>query len=328
MTLWIIERVGLLVLFFLLWITLTGMAPISADALFAYAVELEQKGDYGRSATEFGRYIHFVQNFPIDELPRLEEAYFRLAMNLSENGETEASFKAFSSFGERWPSSHFIPQALLRMGSLYEDGGRFSLARQCYERLMQLYPDEKISSIGHLRLLWLALSEPVDLITARIHLAQITHPDFQNKRNLIEKEFNALEQLPEKSAQWALLWSIFFPGAGHCYLGRFKESIFSFLSNFLLIMATIQSFRKGIWVLGILLALIEIGWYSGTVFSSVNLAHRINLEMRNSWRMEHRHLFFVRDHEVFQGPSNSDVSQGDKRHPTGTMEPRSRLSAH
>ncbi len=234
MTRSIVERVGLLVRFFLLWMLLTGMSPMSADALFSYAVELEQKGDYGRSATEFGRYIHFAERFSKDERPRLEEAHFRLAMNLAENGETQASLEAFSSFGERWPSSHFIAQALLRMGSLYEDSGRLSLAKQCYGRLIQHFSDEKISSIGHLRLLGLALSEPVDLITARTHLAQITHPDYQKKVNMMKKELNRLEQWPEKSPHWALVWSIFFPGAGHFYLGRLRESLFSFLSNFLL----------------------------------------------------------------------------------------------
>ncbi|MBF0426028.1 MAG: tetratricopeptide repeat protein [Magnetococcales bacterium] len=267
----------------------------SPAAVLAYACGLEAQGDHGRAATEFGRYLAFARQEPTAELPRLEEAMYRLADNLAQAGESDAALRAFAALGERFPGSRFIPRALLGMGYVYERSGATTEARQRYEKLLGMETDPEAAALAALRLAWLSLAQPGDEAMARRYLHAVVHAaqgekagetlqEYAGDAREMLQEVEALPRLPYKDPWLAGTLSAVLPGAGHLYLERPQDAGLVLASNGLLLLGTAQAFAKGISGLGVALAVVELGWYSGTVFSAVSLTHRYNQQLR------HEHL--------------------------------------
>ncbi|MEO5370799.1 MAG: tetratricopeptide repeat protein [Magnetococcus sp. DMHC-1] len=268
------------------WPKNAGGADLYApEEVFAYARELEKQGDHGRAATEFGRYVSFARRVPKNapHLPQLEEAMYRLAVNLSQAGELDAALRAFASLGEAFPQSRHIPQALLRMGLIYEQGKDVEESKRRYQKLVAMDPDSEWAALASLRLAWLSLEQPGEDAIARQYLQAVTHARYVKNAQSMLREMDALPLLPYKDSWVAGSLSALLPGAGHLYLERPRDAGFAFLSNGLLVAGTYQAFSRGISGLGAALAMVELGWYSGTVFSAVSLTHRHNQKLRHDY---------------------------------------------
>ncbi|MBF0339616.1 MAG: tetratricopeptide repeat protein [Magnetococcales bacterium] len=250
------------------------------EAVFAYALELEKNGDHKRAATEFGRYVSGGRLQGAESFPRLEEGMFRLAVNLAMANEVDGALRAFSVLGESFPKSEYIPVALLRMGLLYERAGATGEAILRYQRLADMKMDSQLGALSRLRLAWIAMGKPGEEEIARGHLRAVTNPRLAEPVRQVLRDLEQLPNLPYKDPWIAGVLTAVLPGAGHLYLDRPEDAGVAFLSNGLLIAGTIQSFSKGISGLGTALGLLELGWYSGTIFSSVSLTHKYNKHLR------------------------------------------------
>ncbi|MBF0270996.1 MAG: hypothetical protein HQL98_02815 [Magnetococcales bacterium] len=251
------------------------------EAVFAYGVELETQKDHRRAATEFGRYVSGGKREGRGVFPRLEEAMYRLAVNLAEAREVDPALRAFSELGAAYPKSPFVPMALLRMGLLYERAGNGGEAMQRYRHLAGMGMETELSALSRLRLAWLAMGKPGEEAVARGHLQAVTLPRLKEPVHELLRELEALPQLPYKDPWISGLLTAVLPGAGHLYLDRPDDAGVAFLSNGLLMAGTIQAFSKGVSGLGAALAVIELGWYSGTIFSAVSLTHKYNKRLRD-----------------------------------------------
>ena len=88
------------------------------------------------------------------------------------------------------------------------------------------------------------------------------------------------EKLPEKNPSTAGLFAALIPGLGHVYCNRYKDGMVAFLLNSLFIWAAVESFDQDHDVFGGILAALEVGWYSGNIYSAVNSAHKRNRKTR------------------------------------------------
>ncbi|MBF0190912.1 MAG: tetratricopeptide repeat protein [Magnetococcales bacterium] len=250
------------------------------EAVFAYGVDLESQKDHRRAATEFGRYVSGGKREGVEVFPRLEEAMYRLAVNLAEAREVDPALRAFSELGAVYPKSSFVPMALLRMGLLYERAGNTGEAMQRYRYLAGMGKENELDALSRLRLAWLAMGKPGEEEVARGYLQTVTLPRFKEPVHAMLREVEELPQLPYKDPWISGLLTAVLPGAGHLYLDRPDDAGVAFLSNGLLMAGTIQAFSKGVSGLGVALAVIEWGWYSGTIFSAVSLTHKHNKRLR------------------------------------------------
>ncbi|MBF0296561.1 MAG: tetratricopeptide repeat protein [Magnetococcales bacterium] len=264
----------------LIWAVDVRSDPRASEAIFAYAADLENKNDHPRAATEFGRYVFLARQGSREDFVRLEEAMYRHAVNLAHAKETDAALRAFSELGAAYPKSPLIPQALFQMGQVYERSGAVGEAKQRYQRLAGMGMDTEFSALSRLRLAWLALRRPGEETKAREHLQAVTHPKYADQAKGMLKGVEALPNLPYKTPWLAGTMSAVLPGAGHLYAERPRDAGFAFLSNGLLLAGTVQAFSKGITGLGAALSAVELGWYSGTIFSAVNLTHKYNQRLR------------------------------------------------
>ncbi|MBF0620527.1 MAG: tetratricopeptide repeat protein [Magnetococcales bacterium] len=250
------------------------MAP---EEVFAFGLDLENIADYDRAATEFLRYVSFAERHAksATEFPKLEESLYRAAINLARAGKTDTALKLFAQFGARFPDSRWIDSGLYRLSVIYENAGALNMAKQRLEQLIQRNHSTQLTDQARFRLAWLLLKQE-NLASARQQLQSVIDPDLTDKAILFQQAVDELEKQPKKNPRLAGLLSALVPGAGHLYLNRPKDAVFTFFSNGLLIGGTLQAFQNGISALGIVLGILEIGWYSGSIYSSVSLAHQQN----------------------------------------------------
>jgi hypothetical protein len=100
----------------------------------------------------------------------------------------------------------------------------------------------------------------------------------------LSKESLKGEQLPYKSPAVAGTLAAIIPGLGHVYNNRYRNGMVAFLLNGLFIRAAVESFDEDLEVLGGILAFLELGRYSGNIYSAVNATHKTNRKVRNDFR--------------------------------------------
>ncbi len=86
--------------------------------------------------------------------------------------------------------------------------------------------------------------------------------------------------LPEKSPWMAGLLAAILPGAGHLYSGRTRDAALVFSVNGAFVAATLEAIQKDNHALAGGLAMAELLWYSGNIFSAVGSAHKYNRIVR------------------------------------------------
>lgn len=259
--------------------TINVMAPLE---VYRFARELEHDGDFNRAATEYRRYISFAEQHPELELPQLEEAMFSLAGCLTQNNEHDKALKAYAAFGKRYPQSTRIAEGLLRLADIYQQAGDIDEAKNRFRAVLHHAPETAFADQARLELAFLAISEGDDA-EARQQLTAIRTEELAGRAAHIQQSMNDLAGT-DKNPLIAGGLSAILPGAGHYYAGRRRDATFAFLSNALLLAATLESFDENLDVLGGILALCEVGWYTGTIYSAVSLTHRHNNQQRQQLR--------------------------------------------
>jgi len=255
---------------------------MAAEELYLYAVDLQKSGDYQRAATEFGRYLSYSRRHPEETYPDHQEAMHRYAQSLEKSGEHNRALKAYADLGRFYPTSEKIPQAIFELGTIHENQNHIDSAKLRYGQLRQFVPGTAWDARATLRQAWQHLQLGEDQ-KANLKLQEIDHPDYLLHANKALDALPELGELPQKDPKTAAILSAILPGAGHAYVGRPKDARFAFLSNGLMIGATVEAFNRDMPALGAVLGVLELGWYSGTIFSASSLAHKYNKQQRDQF---------------------------------------------
>ena len=85
-----------------------------------------------------------------------------------------------------------------------------------------------------------------------------------------------IAEVPQKSPAVAGVLSAVLPGAGQAYCGEYGRAAISFLLNGLFIWGMVESFRRDHYVVGGILTVFELGWYSANLLNAVNSAEKYN----------------------------------------------------
>jgi hypothetical protein len=89
------------------------------------------------------------------------------------------------------------------------------------------------------------------------------------------------KRIPKKNPYVAGFLGI-IPGLGYLYSGYKQTAVASFIVNGLLMWGTIKAFKQGNEGLGIMLAFITGGFYSGNIYGSIVTAKRANEEAKKA----------------------------------------------
>jgi tetratricopeptide (TPR) repeat protein len=247
---------------------------IDADSQFGFAEHLFSDGQFEQAATEFNRFIYF---FPDDY--RAERALFQAAMSLFKGNHFQEAQRGFSQLVKRGSQGEYSSRSALMIAEC-----RFKLndIDGAVVSLQQLIHDTKDTAVrdeAWYRLAWIMI-ETADWQKAKSAFHQLSPMGSEKYRS--DKILSGLDDadtLPRKSPALAGFLSV-VPGAGHLYCDRPQDATVAFLLNTALAASAWQAFDRDMAWLGGLISFVEIGVYSGTLYSAVGSAHKYNRQKK------------------------------------------------
>jgi tol-pal system protein YbgF len=251
---------------------------IDSNEQYQFARQTLEKGEYQRAVVEFERFIHF---FP--ESDKVPEARYYVGMAYLKGKKYESARKTLNEVYDTYPGKLIAGKALLLIGESYYKQGFSEEAGTYFKRVIQEYPLPKLKSLAYYRLGWshMQANQWLEASDSFKHVEQGT-PLYPSALDLTEMSLKG-EQLSYKSPTTAGIMAI-IPGLGHVYTKRYKDGMVAFLLNGLTIWAAVEAFDEDLDVLGGLLTALEVGWYSGNIYSAVNSAHKYNRKVRDDFR--------------------------------------------
>ena len=267
----------LLVFLLLPKIALCAQITIDSDEQFRFAEQTMEKGDYLRAVVEFERLLQF---FPEDK--KVPKARLLIAQCYMKAKDYESARKILNEVLNGYKGTLVGGKALFLMGESYYEQGLYDEAERYFRGVIAAYPEPELRNSAVYRLGWIQMQ------TGKWHEASETFktvgaasPLFPNAQDLSVKSLGG-ELLPYKDPSTAGALSV-VPGLGHAYCDRYKDGVVAFLLNGLFIWATLEAFHEDQEVLGAVLGFVELGFYSGTVYSAVNSAHKYNRKLKGDF---------------------------------------------
>lgn len=252
---------------------------IDSEAQLRFARQYMAREDYGRAVTELERLVYF---FPRD--PGIPEARYLIGLCHLKNRDYETARKALEAVYKGYPEETLAGKALFLIGESYYIQGLPEEAALYFKRVVRDYPEADVKDAALYRLGWSHLQadrwqEAADTFRA-VDERSVLH---ESARGLSERGLQG-ELLPYKDPLAAGGMAGVLPGLGHAYCGRYKDGALAFLVNGLFLWAAVESFDNDQEVLGGILTFLELGWYTGNIYSAVNGAHKHNQRVRNEFR--------------------------------------------
>lgn len=244
--------------------------PFSESSLFDFAEHLLQQNDFDRAVTEFKRYL-----FLYPSGTRFDEASYLLGAALFYKKEFQEAVSHWERTLHSRPASAYQDQIRFMTGKAYWELGREDQALAHWEGLIREgRPDYR--AIACRAVLWALVKQKKWERADQI----LRDSPLQDAEKDLHRQYLAQAQhLPYASPAVAGLLAGVLPGAGHWYLNRKQDACVAFIVNGLFAWAAVTSFQKGNNGLGTLLTVMELAWYSGTIYSAVNSAHKHNRKM-------------------------------------------------
>ena len=257
---------------------LSRQLVIDSEEQFAFAVKYMDRGEYRRAIAEFERLIYF---FPEDE--KLPQARLLIGECYIRAKEYEAARNALEKVYKQYAPDKTAGRALFLIGESYYLQGVAEEAKYYFQRVLKENKNAELRDLALFRLgcslmkteNWSDAAKTFNMVkeTSPLHILSL---DFSKKS--LEGE-----QLPRKDPTTAGVMAGIIPGLGHVYCDRPKEGFVALLLNGLFIWAAVESFDNDNEVLGGILSFLEVGWYTGNIYSAVSAAHKYNRRIKRDF---------------------------------------------
>ena len=251
---------------------------IDSNDQFDFAYACMERGEHDQAVAEFERFIHFFQNDS-----RVSKARYLIGMCYLKSSRYELARKIFSRIIDANQGTRLAGKALFLIGESYYEQGEIHTAEYFFARVIEEYPFGDLKNSALYRLGW-ARMESNEWQKASGAFCKVDEQSrlYDNSRELAKQSLEG-EVLPYKDPAYAGTLAI-IPGLGHVYVSRYKSAAVAFVLNALFIWAAVEAFHQDHNVLGGILTFLEIGWYSGNIYSAINAAHKYNRKVRDDFR--------------------------------------------
>lgn len=257
---------------------------LTPEAQFQFAEHYFQQGEYYRAIGEYERFIYF---FP--HADNVERARYKICLSYLKGERYQQAIEAFQGFIEEYPDSGYALKSYLGMGEAYLSLKKYDMALSSLQNLITIAPDQELRDEAYYQKGWVYL-EMALWEKARETFENIS-PQNRDGYNLdqLMSELEKKRPLKRKNPTTAGVLAI-IPGAGHLYCERRRDALISFLLNGAMIYAAYEAFDNDLEGLGVVIALFELGFYSGNIYSAVSSAHKYNRDQEN------RYLHYLKEH--------------------------------
>ncbi|RTZ96316.1 MAG: hypothetical protein DSY90_11035 [Deltaproteobacteria bacterium] len=261
--------------------------PIDPDRQYAFAQSLYDARRFTRAAAEFERFVFL---FP-DHL-RAFDARLQAARAYYSGGQYQEATAACNSAINEEPDRD-VAQAYLLLSRCQVALNNFDQALITLHNLLSAAPAATIRDEARYLGAWIFI-ETARWPEARDWLQTIS--PHGRSRYSIEKLTSALshtDKISYKNARLAGLLAL-VPGAGHLYTHRNQDALVAFFLNTASFWAAYEAFDNDQPVLGGLLSIVGINFYTGNIYSAVSSAHKYNRRSAKSFILDLKRRFSVR----------------------------------
>ena len=264
------------VMFFAALLVAPSQASVpNPESTYGWIEYLFLQGETDQTIHEGLKFIYFHPTHRNSDQVRMfiGKSYFK-------NTEYEKAAEIFTGIAKGGSKQEIREDAALWVcNSLLEQGDLLGARRRCDEFLSG-YPESSIRDRILYQKAWSYLKdwkwESAEDTFGRID----SDSDIYASSQEMIKETQILRQQKEKSPLAAGLLSGVLPGSGYIYAAKWQTGIAAFIVNGIFIGASIEAFDQDLPVLASIIGLFELGWYSGTIYGSVNSARQYNYKMR------------------------------------------------
>ncbi|MBN1102733.1 MAG: tetratricopeptide repeat protein [Deltaproteobacteria bacterium] len=275
----------LCVVFLLLALFLPQVADLNAaeviirsDEQLRLAEEAMGKGEHQRAVVELERFLHF---FPDHE--KVARVRYLIGVCYLKGKAYEKARDALGQVIKTYPGSPIAGDALFMIGESYYRQGLPQEAEKIFQQVMAEYPEPEMKNRAIYRIGWCRMkTDRWKQASESFGAVDPGSPLHANAYLLSQKSLHG-ETLPSKDPTTAGVMAGLLPGLGHAYCERYKDGLVALVLNGLFIWATYEAFDQDHDVLGGILAFLELGWYSGNIYSAVNCAHKYNRAKKNDF---------------------------------------------
>ncbi|MFP4531216.1 MAG: tetratricopeptide repeat protein [Desulfobacterales bacterium] len=247
------------------------------DALFGYARHCFENQDYETAVIELKRFLYF---YPNDA--RAARASHHLGVSYFRLKKYDRAVNAFQKTVETYPDDKFAVESRFQISRCQLEMNNPDEAAAGLINLINETDQPAVKDRARYRLGWIAI-ETGRIGQSRTWFTRIS-PNRQADYKVAElqKDMARIKDLPHKRPFLAGLFSV-IPGGGYLYTGRYQDAAAAFVVNAALMGAAYESFDNDLEVLGGLLALIDAGFYAGSIYGGISSAHKFNQSAYNQY---------------------------------------------
>jgi len=272
-------KLGTSLFFFLFLFSIHSHAApeiaLDPERQFQFAEHYFQKAEYYRAIGEYERFIYF---FPDSD--KVELARYRIGLSFLKGERYQEAIQAFDALIEEYQNTGYALKSYIRASEAYVLLKSYDMALTGLRNLITVAPDQEVRDEAYYKEGWVYLEMGM-WEKARGCFEKIS-PQNRERYNLEQLSIELKKKTPikRKNPYTAGLLAI-IPGAGHLYCERKRDAFVSFLLNGVMIYAAYEAFDNDLDALGGVIALFELGFYSGNIYSAVSSAHKYNRDERN-----------------------------------------------
>lgn len=281
---WLVAAVTIAVCFFPVDSYATPTVFLDPERQFQFAEHYFQEGEYYRAIGEYERFIYF---FP--EAKQVELARYRIGLAYLEGERYQEAIQAFKRLIDEYQISVYAIKSYLRISEAYVHLKNYDEALINIENLIAIAPDQGIKDEAYYQCGWIYLEKGL-WENAQTCFDKISAKSRKKYRlEQLQKELDKKKLLKRKSPFIAGVLAV-VPGSGHLYCERYRDALVSFLVNGALIFAAYEAFDNDQNALGGIISFVEVGFYSGNIYSAISSAHKYNRDEKN------RFFRYLKDH--------------------------------
>jgi tetratricopeptide (TPR) repeat protein len=240
------------------------------DTMFSFADHLYEQNEFNAAIAEFARFMHA---YPNDG--RRPEAMFKTGMSHFRQGRYGRAIEIFDQGirddeTTKWAfeSAFMAAESYRRLNQSNEALSRLDiLTRETFDPAIR---NRALYAIG-----WILLEQREHAAAERVFDSISDQERAIYQIDNLLKRLGRRDELPTKSPVAAGIFSV-VPGGGYLYTDRRSDALISFIFLAAGAGASYESFDNDLNILGSILAITTLGFYSGSIYGSIGAAHKYN----------------------------------------------------
>lgn len=258
---------------------------ISADDQYQFADQYFEKGEYQPSIHEYKRFIHF---FPNDD--RLFKARYRIGIAFMRQGAYAKAIEAFGELLRHHQDDEAVRKAYLMISRCHLKRQAFDQALAALANLAAKSAKIETKDVAYYETGWVYITM-ADWKAARAAFDRISPKNRARYRLArLAQELTPEPEIETKHPRLAGFLAL-LPGAGYLYTERPHDALVAFGINAGWMLAAYTSFDNDNAPLGVLISAIGLGFYTGSIYGSINSAHKFNKHKKETFiqKLKNRH---------------------------------------